>query len=77
MKISKISGLPDIAQLRPSKGVCTQSLVFERIFMFFSKIFLRVEIKLFFKLPEVSQTTPLPFLLASKHLCAMLKTKTL
>ena len=40
--------LPDLAQRRPSKGVCTQSLVFERIFMFFFKIFLRVEIKLFF-----------------------------
>ena len=35
--------LPDIAQLRPSNGVCTQSLVFKRVFMFFFKIILRVE----------------------------------
>ena len=31
--------LPDIAQLRPGKGVCTQILVFERIFMGFSRLF--------------------------------------
>ena len=69
--------LPDIAQLRPSKGVSTQSLVFERIFMVFSRLFCELKSYLFFKLPEMSQTTPLPFLLAREHLCAMLKTKNL
>ena len=38
-KIMIFRASPVIAQLRPSKGVCTQSLVFERIFMIFHGYF--------------------------------------
>ena len=47
---------------------------FQAYFHFF-KIFCELNTMKFFKLSEMPQTTPLPFLLAREHLCATLKTK--